>query len=83
MIIPFDSNWSPSLDGYNREFKAWYGTAEDWPILYIKDSKKSKTIPSNPWEHEDVGGFSFDQAARTITINVDASPELTLTRDIH
>ena len=78
LVIPFDFNWSPSSKGFYREFKAWYGTTEEWPILYIKDHKKSKTVPSNPWEHENIGGFSFDQAARTITIDIETVPELTL-----
>ena len=78
LIIPFDFNWSPTKKGYNYEFKAWYGTEQDWPILYLNGDKKSKTIPQAPWEHKDTGGFQFDKKARTISIKIEKSPKLTL-----
>lgn len=76
LVVPFDFNWYPAKDGYNREFKSWYGTKDEWPMAYLKDYVNSTNTPQETWELTDNKNFKFNEEDRTITIKIDDTPKM-------
>ena len=81
VIIPLDFNWNPTQNGYQTEFKSWYGTKKDWPITYTEKSINSTAleIPKESFEHVNQDGFQFDAEKMEIKIKIPFSPQVTLT----
>ena len=81
IVIPMDFNWSTKKEGYEIEFKSWYGTKKNWPITYTKNSIKSDTkeIPQESFEHKNSNGFVFNSKENKITVKIPLSPKITLT----
>ncbi len=80
LIIPIDFNWNITKEGYNVEFKSWYGTKKDWPIIYKKKNYKNSNlkIPKESFEHKNIEGFSFNTVKKEITVRVPYAPVFTL-----
>lgn len=81
LVIPIDINWSPSADGYEVEYKAWYGTSMDWPISYQKKNIPSdqNKIPYEAFEHTNTDNFSFSNKERSIVAKIDGASEIKIT----
>ena len=81
LVIPLDVNWVPNDDGYEKVFKSWYGTSDDWPInYYLQDVISTPCdIPQEPWEHESDDDFQFDNNTRQISSNIPNGPTVSLT----
>lgn len=80
LVIPMDMNWNPLSTGYNKEFKSWHGTNQNWPINYIKEDVVAETceVPQETWQHTSGQDFEFDASARTITTRIFGAPVLEL-----
>jgi len=81
LVIPLDLNWYPNEEGYEIEFKAWYGTKKDWPIIYAKEAFKTprQNIPQESFQQANIDGFSFNQERKEITLKIKSAPEVTIT----
>lgn len=75
LVLPIDFNWRHYTEGYEIEFKSWYGTEEDWPIRYTKELVKSTVVPEEVFDHEDLEGYTFHSLTNEITVAVVSSPE--------
>lgn len=78
LVLPIDFNWRHYTEGYEIEFKSWYGTQTDWPIRYTKEPIESSTIPSEVFEHGNLEGYAFSSTNRSITVQVPNAPEFTI-----
>lgn len=80
LVIPMDVNWSPTEMGYNSEFKAWYGTTNNWPIGYaLKDTIVSSCdVPKEAWAHANGPYFQFEPENRTLVSTIWGAPTLKL-----
>ncbi len=78
LVVPIDINWFSRDDGYGIEYKAWYGTVQDWPIAYHTNSIHSKLedIPNESFEHGDTKNFDFDDRSESITVKIYGAPEI-------
>lgn len=81
LVVPVDFNWSPTLTGYEKEFKSWYGTDNEWPISYQKIDIESCDcdIPQEIWQHSDDQYLQLDESSRQVTSCVDNSPPVKIT----
>ncbi len=78
LVVPIDINWSWHKEGYEVEYKSWYGTAQDWPIEYFKKNIQAKQsdIPNEAFEHLNTDRFSFDKENRSIVAKIKGSHEI-------
>lgn len=78
LVVPIDINWNPSDDGYEVEYKSWYGTERDWPIEYLKKNIKGKKsdIPGEAFDHQDTEVYDFDPVNGSITAKINGAPEI-------
>ncbi|MFK7783924.1 MAG: hypothetical protein AB8B56_02350 [Crocinitomicaceae bacterium] len=76
LVVPVDFNWSPTLTGYEKEFKSWYGTDNEWPISYQKVDIESCAcdIPQEIWQHDNDQNLQMNEATREVTSCVDNYP---------
>lgn len=81
LVVPIDINWSLHSKGFDVEYKSWYGTAEEWPIEYLKKSIHSsiEDIPNEALEHPDLETFHFQKKNRSITVNIKGAPSINMT----
>ncbi len=78
LVIPVDLNWNANDEGYDIEFKSWYGTQEEWPIVYTKEAYKNKSIPQESFQNKDISSFKFSKSKQEITLSIPNSPSVTL-----
>ena len=80
LVIPVDVNWRPTSNGYEEEFKAWFGTSEPWPIAYHVQKREAVdcTYPTETWEHSSNQNFQFDAANRLILLSIPNTPKIEL-----
>jgi len=80
LVVPVDINWSLHTEGYEIEYKSWYGTEKEWPIEYFKKNIKAKQtdIPNEAFEHLNTENFSFDTKNRSIVAKIKGSLEIKL-----
>lgn len=80
LVVPIDINWTLHNNGFDVEYKSWYGTANDWPIEYFQKSipSSAENIPMETFEHPDLEAFHFNKNDRTITINIKGSPTIVM-----
>lgn len=79
LVIPMDMNWKPINNGYEKEFKSWHGTANPWPINYLKQDVSVCTLPQESWEHTDDTNFQFNSTTRQISSNIAGGPTVAVT----
>ena len=80
LVIPYDLNWSPTENGYQIEFKGWYGTQSDWPIAYLKQEYKAESsdIPQAFFQHKNIAQFGISAVTRQLALNIQDSPSISL-----
>ena len=78
LVVPIDINWNPNPDGYTIEYKAWHGTAEDWPIHYSKKDITSdwKDIPNEAYYHSSTEEFQFNSENKSVIARIEGAPEI-------
>lgn len=81
LVIPLDLNWNPTPNGYEIEFKSWYGTKKDWPIIYTKKmfNNPIQKTPQESFQHENIKGFLFNSEKKEITLKIPHVPKVTIT----
>lgn len=78
LVIPIDINWTLHAEGYEIEYKSWYGTAEEWPSAYLKKNitVSQAEIPKEAFDHIDTQLFSFDHNKRSIATFIEGAPKI-------
>ena len=78
LVVPIDINWTLHKEGYEVEYKSWYGTEQNWPIEYYKKNITAKVsdIPKEAFDHLNTESFSFDKENRTIAAIINGGPEV-------
>lgn len=80
LVIPLDVNWNPNTNGYQKTFKSWHGTSEEWPINYwVQDVTATPCdVPQESWEHVSDDNFQFNAVAREISSAIPNGPKVAL-----
>ena len=78
LVIPVDINWTLHTEGYEIEYKSWYGTAEEWPIAYLQKNiiVPQTQIPKEAFDHLDTELFSFNDDKRSIATSIQGAPKI-------
>lgn len=73
LIVPIDINWFSTIDGFEAEYKAWYGTAKSWPIAYYKNEFKSDSnkFPKETFHHKNYKTFEFSKSKELLSVLLD------------
>jgi len=80
LVVPMDFNWRPGEEGYETEYKAWFGTQDTWPIAYrVADHDiVPDGIPDEIWDLPAISEFTFDAELREIRITFSDAPEIVM-----